>query len=448
MGWMLLSDAMSTSGRSEIVAQSRLLARKDPLGRNANRIWESYVVGDGMTWDTIKDSESTPNSRLLLDWWNLSKNRPALNFQAQRKAYKSLLTDGELHYILFFGPLGTIPVIRLMEDSTEFIDPITHPDDRATVLYFVRRYSPESWSFGEHGPQKTVETEERFQYIKAWDADLTVLKEAGINPPRADILQGALAIRATINESLSRGFPMNESALDWIRSFKGFMEDRVTISRALSRFAWRLTGKGTETQIDSIISEIENKKPDSDINAGRGVGKIFGSNEKLKLEALRPPSGGADSRTDARLIRQMAGAGMGITEPNLTGDPSVGNLASLTAMDGSMHRNFSTDQALMKDTWRDVFSAVITRGKADPRVIEEAISWVRESLDIDFPVIVAQDLKIYSDAVSVLSPWLPREWISKNALVAFGEKNPEQVLNELGMPEPPPQENRPKPEGG
>ena len=430
IGWILLSSSLSGATRDTIVAQSRLLIKKDPLARNAARIWEAYVIGEGMNWTVTSKSERGKNVNLLRDFWNSPKNRAALKFQAQRESYKALLADGETHFILFFGPRGTVPIIRAMKDSLEFRNPLTHPEDKSQTIYHVRTHTPVEYDFTDQGPVVKPSTDQKVQYIRAWDADLSSVQSSGISPPEADILKGAVCLRVTVNEEAGRGWPHNEPAIDWVRSFKGFMEDRVTISRALARFAWQLKGKGSEAQLEGMISRLENVASDADIRRGHGVGKTIGVPENVDMKPIKTETGGSSARADARLIRQQVGAGVGITEPNLTGDPSVGNLASLTAMDGVMARNFQTDQMLMRETWRDLLSAVLTRGKSDPRVIEDAIGWARDYLDIDYPAIVTEAVEDTVTAIIAAAVYLPPDWVTRQLLTTLGEKNIEQVLKD------------------
>lgn len=437
LGWIMVKDALGAQERKDVVDKARFMIRKDPMGRNAARIWEAFVIADGMKWDYPDERTNDREAKALEAFTSFTQNRPALRYEAQRKAYRSLLTDGEVLYAVFFGAQGTIPVTRFLKDSTEFLDPITHPDDDATVLYYVRKFYPSSWKFDTKGvPIFEVGDEEEIQFYRAWDADDLMIRSLGVRPPSSKIMKNAVGIRLTLNEDENRGWPMPEASVDWIKAFKGFMEDRVTISRALARFAWRLKGNVDQSHLSGVINELENYSADLDANIGTGVGRVFSSN-RLNLDPIRTSTGGHEARSDARLIRQQVGAGVGITEPNLTGDPSVGNLASLTAMDGTMARNFVTDQSLLQSFWADLFSCVLTQGRGDANVITQAIEWVEQNVTVAYSPLVEEDIKKRIDSLEVSAAFIPSKWVGMEMLRAFGEKDPEQVFVTYGEPDPP-----------
>lgn len=432
LGWALYSDSIYGADRTMVLNNASLMLRKDPMARNAIRIWQSFVLGSGMTWDAGTLSVNNPKVKMLKKFWGSAKNNRFTRFKGQRDAYEKLLAEGEIYYGIFTGVDGTTPIIRTFPDSTEFLDPVTDPEDRTVILLYPRKFTVKKWVFTDQGPEvdSSSPQNEQIKYYRAWDADPAKIKALQISPDK--IVPKVTINRLCINEYKMRGYPLVESSIDWMKAFKGFMEDRVTMARASARYAWNLKGAVSEPVLRTAMSALETGESATTNRPGTsGVGRIFGSNS-FDLTPMRGSSGGSEAREDARLIRQMVGAGVGITEPNLTGDPSVGNLASLTAMDGVMARNFVSDQFLLRDFWMDIFSAVLANGSEDMNVLSQTIEWVKGNLTVSYPSVVVDDVVGMVGALVQAAPYLPEEFLQSRILKVFGEKDPNVWLDNEG----------------
>ncbi|GAH43598.1 unnamed protein product, partial [marine sediment metagenome] len=93
-GWINLSgttgDVISSAERIANLKLSRLYSTKDPMGKQAIRLWTDYTFGSGMIWDT-EDEEA---KEVLEGFWDSKANQSVLSARGQRKSSDKLLIDG------------------------------------------------------------------------------------------------------------------------------------------------------------------------------------------------------------------------------------------------------------------------------------------------------------------------------------------------------------------
>lgn len=428
MGWVPMSYNSLWDDRAQTVAGSRRLARKDPLAANAIRLWLAFVIGQGFEFAVRPDQEGSPEGQRLIRFWEHAQNRSVFRFQGQKGAYRELLLEGELHFSIFFGAPDTVPVVRHIEPSTRFLKPILDPNDATREIYYPYRSTKVHIDYKDDGPEYT-EKEDIVRYFRSWDAtiwDLTRVRK----PP--NVQNRATMVKWSINQHDGRGWPLLESVIDWIRAYKGFMEDRVSFSRAMAKFAWRLRDKISPTDARALAARVEQLNAEA-MAEGKTSGGVFTSGDNLNLEPASTSTHGDSARNDARLLRQQICAGVGITEPNLTGDPSVGNLASLTAMDAVMTVAFMSDQFLLMDGWRDIFSSVVCNGVHFAEQISAANRWVRDNVIISVPDVVQEDRMARINGLLASADRLPPTWLTLQLLRALGEEAPESIITEDGF---------------
>ncbi|KKL95919.1 hypothetical protein LCGC14_1849750 [marine sediment metagenome] len=99
-GWLRAGVAtyqiITDIARIEAINFSRLYYVRDPLAKQAIRLWTDYTFGTGMTWS----AEDKPTSKALDDYWNSRANQAVLSARGQRKSSDKLLVDGEVRAAL------------------------------------------------------------------------------------------------------------------------------------------------------------------------------------------------------------------------------------------------------------------------------------------------------------------------------------------------------------
>src|SRR5262249_50712420 len=131
------------------------------------------------------------------------------------------------------------------------------------------------------------------------------------------------------------GVPEIYAAVDWAKAYKEFLEDWATITRALSRFAWKASTKGGQRGVAALKSRLS-----TTLGSGAGMGEttpppVTGSiavmSEGNNLEPIKT-AGATTSMEDGRRLLLMVCSALGLPE-TFFGDVSVGTLATATSLD-------------------------------------------------------------------------------------------------------------------
>jgi len=239
-----------------------------------------------------------------------------------------------------------------------------------------------------------------------------------------------------------RALPSFYAAIVWASTYKGFMEDRATLTLAAATFAFKQKIKGGKAAVARMVSQL-GAATLGRYGGTRGRERYEGAqtmveNESANFEQLNFDTRASNGYTDGRMLRQQVAASTDITEPDLTGDPSVGNLASMTAMNGPQLKGFESWQQLFSDFYTAVFDFVIRQA-----IKYDALDPTGKDLtvEVDFPPVVGRDLSELITAISTLigaQSLAGREFVSAKRLAAyiltaFGETDIETALKELDL---------------
>jgi len=137
-GWINLSgvtgEVITGQERVSNVKLSRLYALKDPMGKQAVRLWTDYTFGTGITWDADDDGAK----KVLEAFWNSKDNQAVLSARGQRKSSDKLLIDGEIFFAIFLGAQGG-STIRWI-DPLEITEIIANHEDKEDIRYYRRQW--------------------------------------------------------------------------------------------------------------------------------------------------------------------------------------------------------------------------------------------------------------------------------------------------------------------
>lgn len=400
-GWQNLSGAtgeiISSSDRITNLKLSRLYALKDPLAKQAIRLWTDYTFGTGMTWST----EDERAKETLSAFWDNKINRPVLSAQGQRKSSNKLLIDGEVFFALFLGTGATIRTI----DPLEITEIITDTDDKDTPMYYRRQ-----WTDAQGTMQDTI-----------YRSLGNIKGIAARNMYNKDIAQaeGALVYHFTINTISQRGNPLLLPALDWIKQYRRFLASRIAVVLALARFAWVSKVKGGST----AVSAIKAKTDDKEVAAGSNLIENMG----VDTTPIKTESGASAAYQDGRMIKLQIAAAVGIPEQYF-GDISIGNLATAKTVELPMMKMFQSYQAIWSDAYQDIDEAILEHAGIPPD------KWY---IDRDFPKIAPADVAAAATAITQILQVLPAlgdsEDVKQIALMIMGINDPQEVLDQLAQ---------------
>src|ERR1043166_3209272 len=139
-GWLVpgrqwTASDLDAQTRTTLVAKARLYWLRDPMMKQAVRLWTAYTVGSGSSWDSKQ-----PKIKEQLDAFaNHRRNKSIMNSEGQRRSSKKLLVDGE-NFFAVFDPEGGKSDPRTIRriDCLQITDIICDPDDEEHVLGYGR----------------------------------------------------------------------------------------------------------------------------------------------------------------------------------------------------------------------------------------------------------------------------------------------------------------------
>jgi len=484
--------------RLDAVRASRYYSLHDPLLHRAVWLVIRYVWGRGVLGPKAADSLV----QQLLDTFDEdSDNDLVARITGQWELSQCLIEDGELFLVLFVDKLtGQSRISYVLPEEIQQV--ILDPNDRRKRVYYKRVHSTSVFSFSagqylnaglktdywaDWGCEELVPTSEaKFYECARCGVEVTALTACctGCEGELFEAYEDGIGIRikkktgtehATVGSPILgsymhqyktnsrgiRGMPAFFAAIPYVKAYKGFIQDRIVLLVALATFAFKSKIKGNSRAVRRIIGDWGNKVLSrwggaDTVRTAAGQERVPGAgiiteNEAMSTEQFRVDTGANNAYLDGRVQRQQVAAAVDVTEANLTGDATVGNLASMTAMNGPQLKGFEWWQTLLKQILTDVYTVVIRAavvyGKLSPVTMnfETGKTGRRDlSFEIDFPPIVSKDLPTYIGAVAQLisaqslssKTYLSPQRIARYILQAFGEENIDtamQEIEELGL---------------
>jgi len=400
-GWVNLSAAtgevITASERITNVKLSRLYALKDPMGKQAIRLWTDYTFGSGITWQ----AEDEKVTKALEGFWGSKANQSIFSARGQRKSSDKLLIDGEVFFAIFLGANGAATIRHI--DPLEITEIIANPEDKEDIRYYRRE-----WSDAQAKPHTVIYRS--FSNIK----DEATLDQSGKSVTKTD---DALIYHLTFNTITKRGNPLLLPALIWMKYNTRFLASRIAIMLALAKFAWRSKVKGGQATVDAIKA----KTHEQDIAAGSHLVENLGSD----TQPIKTETGAQGAYQDGRMIKLMFCAGVGWPEQYF-GDLNTGNLATAKTVELPVAKMCQSYQAIWNDTYKDIDEIVLAHNKIPPE------KWY---VDRDFPAIAPHDYVTMAQSIQQIVQSIPELGfapdVMQQALLSIGVNNPGEVLDAL-----------------
>jgi hypothetical protein len=420
-GWLVpgrqwTAADLDSQTRTTLVAKARLYWLRDPLMKQAVRLWTDYALGTGPSWDS-KD----PKIKAKCDDFAKNKrNKTIMNSEGVRRSSKKLLVDGELFFAIFDSEDDNSPKTIRRIDCLQITDIICDPDDEEHVLGYRR-----------------LTAQDKIIYYRDWrndDEDDELFLEQPDPASKGKISsakpeQRPLDCRVyhlPFDTLLKRGNGLLSCNLDWSKEHRRFMEARVAIQQSLAKFASKMKVKGGQ----GIVNQLQGKLASTYTTAGMtqverhpqtAPGATWVENMGIDLTPMPRATGAGDARSDGDQLKLMVSAGTGIML-HYFGDPSTGNLATSTAMELPMLKMFQSYQAFWQDALRDIFSIAIDEDPDEPA-----------QLDITLPPILLDDLRKigqFMSAVAGIFPEIAVPSVFRALLNSLNVANVDEVVEE------------------
>jgi hypothetical protein len=394
-GWRLLgaegNHEFSRRFLKQITSLSRLMFLKSPLINRAVTLQGFYVFGQG-----INIQAATPEvNDVVQAFMEDPKNKAELTSQQARTAKESTLQiDGNLFFVLFTNRTnGRVRVRTIPVD--EVLDIVTNPEDAREHWYYRRE-----WNTRTFDPVSgTPTSEHKVVFYPDWryrptNRPTTIAGEqVAWDTPVYHVKVGGL-------DGMRFGVPETYAALDWARAYKSFLEDWATITRAYSRFAWKVTTPGGARGVAAAKAKLG-----TTLGSGNGTetnpppvtGSTFvaAAGSGVDMTPLRT-AGATTSASDGRQLLLMVAAATGMPE-FFFGDANVGNHATAKTLDRPTELKFLDRQTLWADIHQDILQYVVDQSALAPRgKLKGGYAPVEPGDDAD-PVVVLADVPAEED---------------------------------------------------
>lgn len=349
---------LSNAERFNALRMARKFASREGIVRWTMKMYTNYAVGQGFTWSIGEDEKS---SSIIEKFWESRFNKRYFSTQGQRKVSNKFMTDGELFWAFFVNNKRNVTV-RLL-DPLEMVDIAYDKEDADVPRFYKRRARNSGDDFGE----KTY---------RDWDNGTA--KGQRVEPgvffgENRDVTQATEKPTVIFHVTLEgdkRGVSMFYPQLEWVRSHREFMRSRVGIQQALSKFVRKWTTKGGQKQVNALKNQHTSSLATSG-SSGRErkppppPGSQLVTNEAVDVQNMKQDTGASGAQVDGNTLMMMAGAAVGIY-PHYYGAGDAYRLATATAMELPMLRNFEAYQKILIDMYRQIFRYVLAvNGKED-----------------------------------------------------------------------------------
>lgn len=370
VGWQRMlaqgEREFTRDGLQQITAVCRLYSIKNPLLVNGLRIRGAYVFGGGVEITgrangKRHDGEQDVNAVLQAFLDDAGNRRAVFGAEAQQRLERALGTDGNLFFSLWTRPATGRVQVRILPWD-EITDVICNPDDAS-----------EPWLYRRQWTQQTVDPATGIPDSKAMVA---LYPAIGYRPNQRPSRLGDVEVRwdapvrhVKVNDlqGWRFGIPDAYPAIDWARAYKEFLEDWARLVKSLSRYAWRMTAKGS-TQAAAIKARVAATPARNPVTgASQDIGgTMIGAPDQV-LEAI-PKSGATIDSDSGRPLAMMVASALGLPVTMLLADPgATGARAVAETLDQPTELGMQARRRLWTDVLRDVADYVIRESVRAPK---------------------------------------------------------------------------------
>ncbi|WP_326646673.1 hypothetical protein OG884_18770 [Streptosporangium sp. NBC_01755] len=458
-GWQHLTSMadqeFSREGLRQITAVVRVMALKNTLIKRGLALRTAYVWGQGVQISARANGKQRKGkavragqdvNAVVQEFLADDGNRRTLTgSQASEENERALGTDGNLFFALFTLPVtGKVRARSIPWD--EIADVITNPRDSSEVWFYKRvwyesaadeilggysanlrtAYYPALGYRPAHRP-KAVPGQLGGDATIYWDAPVYHVKVGGL-------------------KGWKYGVPDAYAAIDWAQAYKEFLTDWARLIKSLSRFAWKLTSKGSRQA--AARSRIA-AGPAADRYSGepQHAGATALMTPDMALEAV-PKSGATIDSDSGRPLAAMVAAGLDVPVTMLLGDPgTTGARATAETLDTPTERTMELRRGVWTEMYRAILTYVIHEAVRAPKgALKGAITRdetgretvtldgdTEQTLEISWPDIDDVDVTVLVKAITEADgpQYLPPLVVARLLLEALGVEDIDEILDEL-----------------
>lgn len=444
-GWMRLTAQyereFTPEGLRQMRAICRVFATAHPLIKRALSLRVAYVWSQGVEIaaraNGKKRREQDVHAVVSVFLTDPGNERAFTGGAARERLERCLGTDGEFFPTMFTRPTTGEVQVRVV-GADEITDIICNPQDRSEPWYYRR-----VWVQCVLNPDGQTVDQPMEQFHPALDyRPKNKPKKFGQIP----VVWDAPMMHVKVNdlEGWQRGVPDAYAAVDWARAYKEFLEDWARLVKSLSRFAWRLTAKGsTRQQAKTRLAAA----PPRDIHGNpNDVGAAAITPPDQIFEAI-PKSGATIDSESGKPLAAMIAAALDVPLTMLLADPGqTGARAVAETLDQPTELAMGQRRGLWTDVYQRILRFAITEAVRAPdgplkgQILVDAYG--RETtklggnttadIQIDWPDMDSDPDKVISSIVAASSTGtIPPEEVARLLLTALGVKNVEEMVDAM-----------------
>lgn len=357
-GWLRMSieleQEFSRQGLANVTRNCRMMAIASPLVKRGLQLRIGYVWGQGVTIEARAAGDDAPQdvNAVLQDWWDDESNQVALtSSQAQEELERALGTDGQVFFACFTNRLtGRVQVRSTPFDEVTEI--LTNPDDRDEPWFYLRTQTVTVVERGYTGLTRLRgETRRVFHPALGFWPSQRPKSIDGI-PVEWDI--PILHVAVNRLDGWKWGVPDAYAVLPWALAYEGFLTDWARLTKALSKFAWKLTGdRASKAQAAAakVAAALPGNVP---AIGGSDAGGLAAMQAGANLEAI-PKSGATIDSESGRPLASMVAAGLGIPVTTLLADPGT---TGARAVAETLEQPTINEMGMRRELWSSVLQTL------------------------------------------------------------------------------------------
>lgn len=451
-GWRSMSQALeqefTRQGLTDIVRNCRVMAIASPLIKRGVMLRIGYVWGQGISVQARAGEDAAQDvNQVVQDFWDDESNQASFtSSQAQEDNERTVATDGQVFLALFTDPLTGRVQVRVTPFE-EVVDVIRNPEDRAEPWFYLREYDATVVREFQpvNGPRTTRTRKQRVKVLHP---------ALGFRPAQrpkvidgVEIMWDAPILHVAVNRPTGWkwGVPDVYASLPWARAYDGFLTDWARLVRALSKFAWKLSGDRSSKVQRAAGAIRQSAQGRSDLplpNGGGPVGAVAAMGPGQNLEAI-PKTGATIDSDSGRPLAAMVAAGIGVSVVDLLADPGT---TGARAVAETLDKPVTLEMGMRRQLWRSVIQTITSyvvdqavkapRGPLSGTVTRDAAGRervvlagdVERTVTVDFPDIDDLDPVQLVTAIAAAAEYLPPLERLRLFLQALRVKDVDEVI--------------------
>lgn len=444
-GWLRLSaqfeQEFTAEGLRQIRAICRLFSAKNPLIKRALSLRAAYVWAQGVEISARSNGRKRREQdvqAVVAGFLQDPGNRRAFTGgAASERLERCLGTDGEFFPTMFTRPTTGEVQVRVV-GADEITEIICNPQDRSEPWFYRRVWVQRTLN----GSGQSVD-EQREQFHPAVDyRPKTRPKQFG----RIPIAWDAPMLHVKVNdlEGWQRGIPDAYAAVDWARAYKDFLEDWARLVKSLSRFAWRMTARGSAQA--QARTKLAAAPPRDALGRPNDVGAAVIVPPEQSFEAI-PKSGATIDSESGKPLAAMVAAALDVPLTMLLADPGqTGARAVAETLDQPTELAMGQRRELWADVYRRILQYAITEAVRAPegplkgavlvdvygRETVKLAGNTDATIDVSWPDLDSDPSAVIRSVVEAAGTGvLPPDQIARMLLTALGVRNVDALVEAM-----------------